>query len=49
MSAKRAKQAQARLVLCGMAPHVREVFEISGFLKILEVAADQAAAQAMLA
>ncbi|MBX9937066.1 MAG: STAS domain-containing protein [Burkholderiaceae bacterium] len=49
MAAKRAKQAKARLVLCGMAPHVREVFEISGFLKILEVAADQASAQALLA
>jgi len=49
MAAKRAKQAKARFVLCGMPPHVREVFEISGFLKILEVAADQASAQAMLA
>lgn len=49
MAAKRAKQAKARLVLCSMAPQVREVFEISGFLKILEVAADQASAQALLA
>ncbi len=36
MTAKRAKQAQVRLVLCSMLPHVKEVFEISGFLKIIE-------------
>lgn len=48
MSAKRAKQIQARLILCGMAPHVREVFEISGFMKILEVTNDPASAQALL-
>ncbi|MDY0050538.1 MAG: STAS domain-containing protein [Halothiobacillaceae bacterium] len=40
MAAKRAKQNQGRLVLCGLLPHVREVFEISGFLKILEVIGD---------
>ncbi len=49
MSAKRAKQLQARLILCGMAPHIREVFEVSGFLKILEVVSDSASAQALLA
>ena len=49
MSAKRAKQIKIRLILCGMTPSVREVFEISGFLKILEVANDPASAQALLA
>lgn len=48
MAAKRAKQAQGRLVLCGLLPHVREVFEISGFLKILDVVDDRAAALAHL-
>lgn len=48
MTAKRARQAQGRLVLCGLQPHVREVFEISGFLKILSVADDQAAALSQL-
>jgi anti-anti-sigma factor len=41
MAAKRAKQAQGRLLLCGMSQHVREVFEISGFLKIIDSVADR--------
>lgn len=36
--AKRLKQTQGSLVLCGLQPHVREVFDISGFLAILQVA-----------
>lgn len=48
MAAKRAKLSQGRLVLCGMLPHVREVFEISGFLRILEVVEDRAAAMSLL-
>lgn len=44
MLAKRAKQSQGRLILCSLSPHVREVFEISGFMKILETTTDQAAA-----
>lgn len=48
MAAKRAKQSQGKLVLCGLLPHVREVFEISGFLKILDVVDDRAAAVAHL-
>ena len=48
MVAKRAKQAKGRLVLFGLQPHVKEVFEISGFLKILEVVNDQAEAQALI-
>lgn len=45
--AKRLKQAEGRLVLFGLQPHVREVFEISGFLAILTVidTRDQALAQ----
>lgn len=46
MAAKRAKQGQGQLVLYGLQPHVKEVFEISGFLKILEVVNDRAAALA---
>ncbi|MFM2057780.1 MAG: hypothetical protein RLY71_2165 [Pseudomonadota bacterium] len=46
MQAKRAKQTQSRLVLCGLSTQVREVFEISGFLKILDVVPNQAAALA---
>ncbi len=49
MAAKRAKQTQGRLVLCALQPHVLEVFEISGFLKIIEVEADEAAGRARLA
>jgi len=41
MAAKRAKQAQGRLLLCGLPQHVREVFEISGFLKIIDSVADR--------
>ncbi len=48
MAAKRAKQGQGHLVLYGLQTHVKEVFEISGFLKILEVANDRAAALASL-
>jgi stage II sporulation protein AA (anti-sigma F factor antagonist) len=33
--AKRLKQMAGSLVLCSLQPHVREVFEISGFLGIL--------------
>ena len=37
--AKRLKQAGGKLVIYGMQPHVREVFDISGFLAILNVSA----------
>src|SRR5690606_19917254 len=36
--AKRLKQNGGRLVLCSLQPHVKEVFDISGFLAILDVA-----------
>lgn len=49
MLAKRANIGHGRLVLCGLSPQVRDVFEISGFLRILDVAADRAAALAALA
>ena len=41
MAAKRAKQSPGVLVLCALAPQVRDVFEISGFLKILDAVADR--------
>lgn len=45
--AKRLKENQGRLALCNLQPHVREVFDISGFLAILNVTdnRDQALAQ----
>ena len=36
--AKRLKQNGGHLVLCSLQPHVLEVFDISGFLSILDVA-----------
>lgn len=47
MAAKRVQQHGGRMVVCGLQPAVREVFEISGFLKILTVVADVAAARAL--
>ena len=49
MAAKRARQQTQRLILTGLQPHVREVFEISGFLSILEVAPSFDQAQSLLA
>lgn len=48
MAAKRARQSQGRLVLSELQPHVKEVFEISGFLKILDVADSRTEAVAKL-
>lgn len=42
--AKRLKQESGLLVLCGMRPHVREVFDVSGFLAILNLEPDREAA-----
>lgn len=36
-----------KFVLCGMKPHIREVFDVSGFAKILNIQADRAAALAV--
>lgn len=44
MAAKQSAQLQRRLTLYGMQDHVREVFAISGFLKILDVRPDRAQA-----
>lgn len=42
--AKRLKQNGGHLVLCSLQPHVLEVFDISGFLSILDVADSRDAA-----
>ncbi|HUH59408.1 MAG TPA: STAS domain-containing protein [Candidimonas sp.] len=47
--AKRLKQNSGRLVLCSLQSHVHEVFDISGFLAILTVVDDRAAALEQLA
>lgn len=39
--AKRLKQDGGKLVLCSMQPAIREVFDVSGFLAILNVTADR--------
>lgn len=36
-----------KFVLCGMKPHIREVFDVSGFAKILSIQPDRAAAAAV--
>ena len=46
--AERAKQAGSRFLLAGMQPHIRDVFEISGFLSILDTAEDRHAALAQV-
>jgi len=46
--AKRMKQAGRPLVLCGLQPNIRDVFEISGFLGILDVVAKRTEALARL-
>ena len=45
VAAKRARQVGGRLLLCELSPAVREVFEISGFLKIMETVDSKALAQ----
>lgn len=47
--AKRLKQAGGKLVLFGLQPNVREVFDISGFLAILNVSTTRDEALALLA
>lgn len=44
--AKRLKQESGQLVLCALQPHVHEVFDISGFLAILNVETTRADALA---
>ncbi|MCP4088692.1 MAG: STAS domain-containing protein [Gammaproteobacteria bacterium] len=40
MAAKRIKAEQGGMALCGLKAHIREVFEISGFLPILTIVDD---------
>ncbi len=44
IAAKSAKQTNGRLILFGLQPRIREIFEISGLLKILEIVDDRATA-----
>ncbi|OZI63393.1 STAS domain-containing protein [Bordetella genomosp. 11] len=46
--AKRLKQQAGALALCGIQPHVREVFDISGFLAILTVVESRGDALALM-
>lgn len=46
---KRLKQRGGSLVLCGLQPLVREVFEVSGLAPMLAIGSDRAAALARLA
>lgn len=48
MLAKHIKQVSGRLVLSGMQPQVREVFDISGFLAILTVVDNRQAAMDLM-
>jgi len=44
--AKRLRKTEGALSLCGMKEHIREVFEVSGFLTIFTVCDDVATARA---
>ena len=46
LAAKKVKQGNGRLILCALKEHIREVFEISGFLSILDIRANEADALA---
>ena len=48
VAAKKMKTAGGKLVLAGLSAQVAEVFEISGFNRILEIEPDQAAAEKRL-
>lgn len=41
-------RAPRKFALCSMKPHIREVFDVSGFAKILAIHADRQAALAAL-
>lgn len=49
LAAKQAKSAQGALALFGMQPGVREVFDISGFSRILSILPGEAEAIAQVA
>lgn len=40
-------RAPRKFVLCSMKPHIREVFDVSGFARILTILPDRAAALAV--
>lgn len=44
MTVKKLDSHRGGLVLCGMSAHVREVFDIAGFSRMLDIQADQSAA-----
>lgn len=45
VAAKRVKAAGGKLAICNMKEHIRDVFEMSGFLSILTVCPDRAEAE----
>lgn len=49
LAAKKVKAGGGRFVLCGLSPQIAEVFKVSGFLAILNVAPNRAAAFAQFA
>ena len=49
LTAKKVKQGNGRLILCALKDHIHEVFEISGFLSILDVRASETDALAGMA
>jgi anti-sigma B factor antagonist len=49
LAAKAARSTGHRLVLCGLGPSVREVFDISGFTALFVLEADRDSALAALA
>ena len=44
MLAKKLQKSQGALVLCNLTPSVKEVFDIAGFSKMLNIQSDRAAA-----
>ncbi|MEJ0052424.1 MAG: STAS domain-containing protein [Methylovirgula sp.] len=48
LAAKRMKSAGGRLVLCSLNPQINEVFEISGFSRILDILPSRDAALSIL-
>jgi len=48
MGAKRAQAAKGKVALCNLAPNIREVFEVAGFLSIFNVHPGRAEAVAAL-
>lgn len=48
IAAKRLKAVSGRLALCGMKPHIKEVFDIAGFSSMLSIYPSQEEAAAAL-